>query len=208
MAIDPFRGQIAELFNQPRLSDFKVRCGEWERHLHKLVVCLQSKYFERALESGFKEAHEQVVELHEEDPNLVHLMLKWLYTRKYNIVDMAACQLPSLRIYAQSFAPAEKYFITGLKDFAVTKTRQLYQSDSGINGQFTGMLVDSIPVVYAMLPSTNSAMREAIVDVVFACKTTLFDANNTNSSTFRKVLRDPKLTGFAADVAERFARAS
>ncbi|KAK5165456.1 uncharacterized protein LTR77_008985 [Saxophila tyrrhenica] len=67
-----------EWFNRPEFSDVTIRCGGREWPAHRIVLCNRSEYFKRALQSGFKEGLESVIELHEDDPNAVELMLEWL----------------------------------------------------------------------------------------------------------------------------------
>jgi len=40
--------------NVPDLSDLKIRCADREWLVHKLVLCTQSTYFDRAVKSGMK----------------------------------------------------------------------------------------------------------------------------------------------------------
>ena len=49
--------------------------------VHEKVICAPSKYFEKALSGGWKEAKECSFQLEEEDPESFQLYLHWLYRR-------------------------------------------------------------------------------------------------------------------------------
>lgn len=50
--------------------------------LHKVILCSNSGWFRRALEGGFKEAHAPSIELHDDDPDMLMHMIKFIYSGK------------------------------------------------------------------------------------------------------------------------------
>jgi len=45
---------LTRLFNNERLSDATVQCGDKTYFVHKVVLCTRGKWFSKAFESGFK----------------------------------------------------------------------------------------------------------------------------------------------------------
>ncbi|KAK3046943.1 RCC1 and BTB domain-containing protein 1 [Extremus antarcticus] len=74
---------IMKLFDSPQSSDCKIVCGDREWPAHKIVICTQFEYFTKVLTGGFKASKDGVVQFHEDDPEIIHRMLEWLYTEKY-----------------------------------------------------------------------------------------------------------------------------
>ncbi|KAF2127016.1 hypothetical protein P153DRAFT_261989, partial [Dothidotthia symphoricarpi CBS 119687] len=72
------------LFNNPHLSD--VTIGQTsngvtkEYYGHKTAFSLQSDFFMKAFNGGFKEVSEDIIELHNDSPMHFMIMLKYLYT--------------------------------------------------------------------------------------------------------------------------------
>lgn len=66
-----------------KYADLTITCQGETFKVHRAVVCPRCKFFEACCEGGFKEAKERVIDLPEDDPKAVKLMLDWLYT--YNL---------------------------------------------------------------------------------------------------------------------------
>lgn len=56
-----FRKEDERVFNNKRLSDAIVKCGDREWPVHKSVVCNRSTWFDKALNSGMQVSHGPVV---------------------------------------------------------------------------------------------------------------------------------------------------
>ncbi|KAF2650716.1 hypothetical protein K491DRAFT_572028, partial [Lophiostoma macrostomum CBS 122681] len=71
------------LFNDPTFSDFKIKqiCNGQvkEYHAHKVVLCMNSKWFSIALRGNFMEASQETVEVHDDDPEAFEVMMKTFY---------------------------------------------------------------------------------------------------------------------------------
>ncbi|KAI0477224.1 BTB/POZ protein [Xylariaceae sp. FL0804] len=71
---------LHRLLSSSDLSDVVLKCEGREWKLHKLMLVTRSKWFEKALCGDFKEAQNNEVILEEQDPEIVNLMVHWIYT--------------------------------------------------------------------------------------------------------------------------------
>ncbi|KAF2676506.1 hypothetical protein K458DRAFT_351773 [Lentithecium fluviatile CBS 122367] len=67
-------------------SDIRVTCGDQMWNVHKAIICPQSGFFARAVKFG-KEKDESTIDLPEDDPEIIRLMLDFLYTLDYDAHD-------------------------------------------------------------------------------------------------------------------------
>lgn len=72
----------AELLKSGEYSDMTITCNGETFPVHKFIVCPRSAFFATALKN-FKEANTQTVNLPEDDPHIVKMMLDWMYQGKY-----------------------------------------------------------------------------------------------------------------------------
>lgn len=106
-------------------------CGEHCYNVHRLVVSVQSGYFKRLCEGGFKEATERKVTLHEDPPYAVKLMVDWFYNFDYIDVPNSAETTDSgvekwaLEVHSTMFTLADKYDIPNLKAYALARAQRV-----------------------------------------------------------------------------------
>ncbi|KAK5165458.1 uncharacterized protein LTR77_008987 [Saxophila tyrrhenica] len=154
------------LWRSNDLSDLTVRCGGREWSVHRFVLCTQSKYFERAVEGGFKESTEKLIELQEDDPKIVGLMLSWFYNRYYPADSAQSDTTPDdylseAQVHARVFALGEKHLLYGLMDKAVDGFRV------EINEWWITIgVAKGIVEVYNMTSEASNNLRELAVKMV------------------------------------------
>lgn len=91
------------LFNSNTCSDLVIRCGDREWPAHSFVLSARSDFFKKAVEGGFKvsksikvnlsqrrlirwkEGIERVIELHDDDPDIFHVVLECMYKFSYYV---------------------------------------------------------------------------------------------------------------------------
>ncbi|KAF2813482.1 uncharacterized protein BDZ99DRAFT_568674 [Mytilinidion resinicola] len=69
--------------NSAKYSDLEVRCNDTTYMVHRMVLCPQIKFFDKACSSGFKQAEEGVIDLSHDNPATVASMLEYAYTFDY-----------------------------------------------------------------------------------------------------------------------------
>ncbi|KAF2123008.1 BTB/POZ protein [Lophiotrema nucula] len=164
----PNASASASLFNNPILSDIKIlqicEGKTKEYYAHRQILAGQSSYFMRAFTGQFKEATEPTMELHDDDPELFEIMLKFVYTGIYNMNeinnifhnDISKNVLVPVRLSIL----ADKYDINGIlppaAEHALSKLRALSM------GNF-GSIKACIECLYGACVQPNTAIGQSIV---------------------------------------------
>ena len=71
---------IARSFNDQASSDFIVKCQDKEFYVHKYILKQQSEYFDRLLNNNFVERENNFVAIDDFEPEIVEILLRYLYT--------------------------------------------------------------------------------------------------------------------------------
>ncbi|KAK3714301.1 hypothetical protein LTR37_007887 [Vermiconidia calcicola] len=71
------------LFDQAAFSDLTIKFGNREVKCHKLILCNVSEYFKAMLAGKFAESERKTIELHDDDPDAVEAMLRYIYSFEY-----------------------------------------------------------------------------------------------------------------------------
>ncbi|XMA13707.1 hypothetical protein WAI453_006498 [Rhynchosporium graminicola] len=79
-----FLDSITVCFDNDTYSDLTIKCRDRSWKVHRVIVCSQSNVLHAACMAGFKEAHTGVIDLDNDEPVSVEIMLKYFYTGKYN----------------------------------------------------------------------------------------------------------------------------
>ncbi|KAI1130641.1 hypothetical protein F5Y10DRAFT_289054 [Nemania abortiva] len=82
---------VDRLYARGEYADLIVTC-HGKRHLvHKAIVCPRSDFFAAACRAGMKEAHTGMIDLPDDDPQIVDMMVYYFYHLDYNTspLDMA-----------------------------------------------------------------------------------------------------------------------
>lgn len=74
---------IEDLYSSGKYSDMIIKCQDRQWNVHRTVVCLQSKPLAAAVDGYFKEATTGEIDLEEDEPEIVGLMLQFLYKGTY-----------------------------------------------------------------------------------------------------------------------------
>lgn len=77
-----------------KYSDLKLVCGSETFNVHRVIVCMQSKFFAAACDGKFMEAQTGTINLIEDDPRTVERMLSYIYTGDYDDYDDDARNIP------------------------------------------------------------------------------------------------------------------
>lgn len=85
VVVDPVGSSLRMLVNNPTFSDIQIIVGSERQlfHGHKAILAARSVWFESALNPLYREAHEGVIRLPEEDPKIFEMLFEFLYTGDY-----------------------------------------------------------------------------------------------------------------------------
>ena len=169
-----------------------------------MILCATSEYFSKACEDTFK-VHESFysfeillisikegpsgqIRLQEDDPDMVHNMLRFLYTLTYQ--DDASGR-KRLSTNANMYAIADKYRIDALKDLARDKFSRILDAGWDITD-----FLEVIETVYTTTPASDRGLRDRLAPVLLEHKDELHD-----NEVFVSLIKDKLSDGeFAMDV--------
>ncbi|KAJ0124218.1 Uncharacterized protein HZ326_31364, partial [Fusarium oxysporum f. sp. albedinis] len=64
-------------------SDLVISCGKDQYRVHKAIICPRSDFLKAACDGEFKEAQTGTIDLPDDDPVAVHMMIEYLYHNIY-----------------------------------------------------------------------------------------------------------------------------
>ncbi|TRX91084.1 hypothetical protein FHL15_008066 [Xylaria flabelliformis] len=166
---------LKELYYSGEYSDLTISCGQSRYRVHKALVCPQSDFFIAACGAGFKETREGIVDLPDDDPWAVKMMIHYFYHFEYDTQSIwefpqnsseathaslsEASQMPSsLVLHAKIYALAEKYNICGLKDFALQEFKA-----AAIEHWATPGFLDAAREAYISTIEADRGLRDVVV---------------------------------------------
>ncbi|KAH7033142.1 BTB/POZ protein [Microdochium trichocladiopsis] len=76
-----------ELLESGKDADAVVRCGEHTWNIHKSILCVRSKWFEKSLDGPFMESSSGTVVIEEFKPACVKWVLDYLYSGSYDFEE-------------------------------------------------------------------------------------------------------------------------
>ncbi|KAJ4364906.1 hypothetical protein N0V95_000552 [Ascochyta clinopodiicola] len=198
---DPDNRSAAQLFNNSAFSDVKIK-HVYNGHVreyfaHKAVLCLESRYFLKMFEGGFKEATTQVIELHDDDPDHFEFILKYIYTYRYDtgtIVKLAADDLKKrVMIPISVHAVADKYDVPRIYGPITIDIR------SQLNTYAFELIKTAISAHYASVTSVGGLMGKTFSSILLESQRKF-----TDTPEYRElVISNP---AFGADMALALAQ--
>ncbi|KAF8470599.1 hypothetical protein BDZ91DRAFT_543553 [Kalaharituber pfeilii] len=95
VVVDSVGSSLRMLVNNPTFSDIQIIVGPERQlfHGHKAILAARSVWFESALNPLYREAHEGVIRLPEEDPKIFEMLFEFLYTGDYPLATVATMGL-------------------------------------------------------------------------------------------------------------------
>ncbi|KAM0718324.1 hypothetical protein Q7P37_006656 [Cladosporium fusiforme] len=70
-------------FNDPTFSDLDIVLSDRRVHVHRLILCCASEYFRKLLMGPFLESAAKEIQFHEDDPDAMFAMLRFIYGLPY-----------------------------------------------------------------------------------------------------------------------------
>lgn len=179
--------------------------------VHRLVISMHSSFFERLCKSGFRETKERRVDLSEDPPAAVCLMIHYFYSLEYTWIDERLKRLPAsaygpssprwgwFLIHAQLAVLADKYGIEGLGTLATKQFGQ--QVDESLSTgkktirHATADLLEATRYVYENTGPDEKVLRGLVIQAFKGASYRLL--RYTKKAEFQQLLGD--IPEFAAD---------
>ncbi|KAK4542524.1 hypothetical protein LTR36_006777 [Oleoguttula mirabilis] len=152
--------EVGCLFKDPKYSDLRIKCGDRGWKVHKAIICPQSDFFAKACEGGFKEAQENLIALQDDDPDVVHAMLRFMYTGDFDNSENEDNGHSWGMLCVGMHATADKYNVADLGSMAAESLRQ-WSSHFWAEELFTEVVRE----VYTNLADRDSRLRNALLSV-------------------------------------------
>lgn len=145
--------------------DFTISCQGEQYGVHKIILIRGSGFFKKALNdaSQFREAVENKMNLDEEDPILVEIMLRHLYSHAY-LKDHPSPPDITLQLHARMYAMADRYGMEDLRQLVREQFENLQRTDYAKDDFAT-----VIREVYTSTPDLDRGLRDLVVKQSTAC---------------------------------------
>ncbi|OBT80496.1 hypothetical protein VF21_00742 [Pseudogymnoascus sp. 05NY08] len=137
------------LLDSGKYSDMRITCQGRPWNVHRAVICTASPVFAAMVDGKFKEAQSGVIDLPADEPEIVEMMLRFLYQGKYNdgrptapiargnasasLDDRGGLKFPpggklreeAMVVNVKVYVMADKYNIPILKQYARAKYKEI-----------------------------------------------------------------------------------
>ncbi|KAJ9644096.1 hypothetical protein H2199_003964 [Coniosporium tulheliwenetii] len=180
---------VLRFTNDPEYSDLTVRCGREVFYVHKYIVCNDLEYFKKACSGKFKEGLTNVIELYDDEPSAIKLMLEWIYSgdlpyyEEYNHPpNFHSTTLDRFRLYAATYVAADKYGAEALK--AEIERRFRYCCYHTISPQ------ELVNVAHLVYSSVSDQQLHSIVAVACVTRLTELLTYDGDGSSLKALLEE------------------
>ncbi|KAF1967055.1 BTB/POZ domain-containing protein [Bimuria novae-zelandiae CBS 107.79] len=150
------------MFNKQEYSDITVKIHGTKLYAHRFVICVQSRYFAKAFQDKtFKEGNTGEISFDQDSPLAHWGVFEYLYTGDYsdNLNVEGLQDDPALLKDPRVYYLAEKFFLEGLKELALSKLKDRLKK--GWQSKIFPVCVEEI---YA-ITSSSSSMRVAVAKI-------------------------------------------
>lgn len=165
---------VDSMFEDKTFADFKIQCATTGQiyDVHRNILACHSEYFRRYLSSRFAEVELGIIELKEDHPNVLDVMINYFYKFDYSedgLVGVGRPFMDALDLDAQVFAIADKYEASDLEQCALKK---FCQSLPSVLMQKRNPL-PAITTVYESTPASKRGLRDVVGEFWFLAGKTL-----------------------------------
>ncbi|KAJ9414681.1 hypothetical protein FOXG_17151 [Fusarium oxysporum f. sp. lycopersici 4287] len=165
MDYEDTRARIVQARESGEFTDFTLACDGRDIKVHKIIICSQSPVFRAACAGQFKEAFSGTYDLTSHQPDMIQLMVDYLYTGDYSIgmnetdETNTASNSGALSTHAIMYALGDEYDIKGLRDLSARK----YSWSLDESLELDNFLL-SIPHVYTLTPESSRGLRDPALE--------------------------------------------
>ncbi|KAH7248163.1 hypothetical protein B0J15DRAFT_449434 [Fusarium solani] len=181
---DSLAADIAKLFTSGQFADVTIHLGdEFVLSGHSCILATRSEYFNKALNSGLKEAHSKEFRFSEGSVHAYWRVFQFIYTGDYSEATSAELSSPAddneLMLHFQVYMAAKYFLIDQLMEIAL----QRFESKSRSEWD-SKLLTKCIHDVYDSTTEDDHKVRNVVLDLTRRYQVSLRDKSN-----FRDLLR-------------------
>ncbi|KAF2496366.1 hypothetical protein BU16DRAFT_509359 [Lophium mytilinum] len=147
--------------NSDKYSDLEIRCGEISFKAHRVILCSQVRFFDKACSSGFKEATDGVIDLSHDDSDAVRAMLEFAYTASYPCPKGATSERLRALHEVAVYGIGHKYEIPSLQEHALGRFCCFVSSEWEQE-----YFPDVVRAIYESTPSSDRGLRDYVVNIM------------------------------------------
>lgn len=165
----PIYSALRLIRDSGRYSDLVVACKSQTFNAHRVVLCSQSEFFDKACSGPFIEASSGKIDLPDDDPALVQKLMDFFYTGDYAQTTKASdgSEVPDdtcsiLFDEAKVYIMADKFIVPDLKEISLERFRSAAKRAESMSS----WQCDSFPLVadeiYNSTTRSDLALKEIL----------------------------------------------
>ena len=147
------------LFDQDEFSDVTIRVGERQFRCHKMILCQKSEYFQALCgpDGKFREADQDTIELKDDDPKAVEVVLRYVYGFEYWELEQVV-QDWTVQAHLNTIITATKYLLPAVAETAREDLREWFGRPYMNGGHWKGSDNDLLDAV-KFLPAHKESCK-------------------------------------------------
>ncbi|KAL9048799.1 MAG: hypothetical protein Q9162_007545 [Coniocarpon cinnabarinum] len=104
--------ELNKMLESAMFSDYTIKCRDREFKVHRIILASYGgNFFNNAVAGGMKEANDGMLDLSEDEPEVVSLLVDYLYDKQPELEDM-----DQEETFVALYVLADKYGVPGLRD--------------------------------------------------------------------------------------------
>ncbi|KAF2796356.1 hypothetical protein K505DRAFT_220217, partial [Melanomma pulvis-pyrius CBS 109.77] len=143
-----------------------------EFHGHRVVLAMHSTWFLKAFTNGLKESTANIIEIHDDDPEVFEIMLKFMYGGDYDAIASEYVSEDRKYLHVDVHQLADKYDVSELCEKAGRAFGKTFKTLKD-----TKDLENTIREYYDMAPRSQTTIGEVMAAAVLANPTFLKSKN-------------------------------
>ncbi|TVY40304.1 hypothetical protein LOCC1_G005411 [Lachnellula occidentalis] len=162
------------LLKSGKYSDMRLETSDGKvYHLHRSIVCSQSKPLAAFMDGNFQEAQTGTISLFHDDPQAIEKLVDFLYKSEYSydVKQLPKPSFPSTTatetasnetlLHTKVYVLAEKYDVPALKTLASQHFKTCLPRNV-----LTNAFVESLEIIFTQTPETDRLLKDIALEFV------------------------------------------
>ncbi|KAI1754003.1 BTB/POZ protein [Xylaria castorea] len=172
---------LKQFFNNERLADATICCGDQEFKVHAILFSVHSNFFYKAFCGQLKSKNSKIIKLEEVEVEVVKAMIQFMYHFDYSSPDGVSTSLFDAKVYSI----ADRYLIPKLKDYSKTKFETAV-SRIPLTANFLACLCAVSSEVYCSTPEPDRGLRDIVVEA-FHTRLSILEESDVFHTSLREI---------------------